>query len=840
LANSKLPDFRQMTPERWQVLQEIFGRVSELPAAQREIALRDSCPDAEVESEVRRLLTQLEEAGTFLDRPAVAAMALREGWDEDSPRFLPGACVADRFEIVRLLGRGGMGEVYEAYDRSSCQHVALKTLRVSLISDRKAVTRFRLELLRARNVTHENVCRIHEIFSVQDHDDQPLVFLTMELLVGPTLYEILRRPERLSSEEALRYAGQIASGLEAAHRKGVVHRDIKPGNVIVTGRGAEARAVITDFGLALQTTMNAETISVSRTLVGTPAYMAPEQLRGELVSSSADVYSFGVIVSEMLLGRRPEALSPPANPQERVWMEAVRQCTAGDRTLRFESPSAFVAALGARPPSKITRRLLLGGTAAAAAAVGAGLWNSRRGKGLVTLAVLPVDGGGDANGYVEAAATDLLIERLRQFQEFQVPGPSAIRRLKGKSLPARDVARSLSVDWLLSCNLSYVEKRIRVHARLIRGDGSPGPWEKRFEGGVEQLNEMTASIASEVAGALRPALAQAGGLGETFTTNPQAYDLYLRARYLWNRRQRDDLAEARRLLERSVALDSRFAMGYCGLADTLSVLGDYGQAPPIEVLPLAKQAALTALSLNSNVADCHVSFAFATALNDFDWFNSERSYLRAIELNPNHGLAHQWYSGLLARMLRTESAIQHAKEAIRQDSLSIPANRNLAVMLYLLRKYPEAIEQATRVQAMAPGFFGCRELLAESYARRGEKEAALQLIREIEADLRTPGFALAHAADVYAILGMADRALETIARLTSPASNLNYQPVHVARAYSDLGRADECFHWLEIAYTKRDTGLQILPVHESFDHVRRDSRFPQFIDRLRIIYPTTA
>jgi serine/threonine protein kinase len=842
-----------MTPERWGALQAVFDRVSDLPLAERERVLRESCPDEDLQCEVRKLIAQMEDARSWLELPPAAALALREaqaGNDTEAPRFGDGELVSGRFEVVRMLGRGGMGEVYEVIDREAAEdegpgsRVALKTLRESLASNPKAVVRFRQELFRARQVTHPNVCRLHEIFAEKDAAGEPLLFFTMELLAGRTLAEVLQAG-RMPSADALRYIGEIAAGLDAAHRAGIIHRDIKPGNVILASRGmTHLHAVITDFGLAGS---NRPLHAGTETLIGTPAYMAPEQLRGEPASAASDIYSFGLIASEMLFSRRPDGLTPlpAANAQEQAWALAIKRCTATAVDYRFRRATDLHEAL-MTPPRPVRFELSRRSTAAAlavsvaAASGGAWYWLSFGSRGTqrpIALAVLPVDSAQSGKEHVLAAATELLIRQFRRMRQYDVPGASVVQPYARRSRPAREIARELKVEWLLSSSIEIQGGRFSLHSLLIRNNGAPGPWEGRFESGIEGMEKVMAEAAMQVAAALTPTLAQSGFAAGSGWKNAEAYDLYLRARYLWNRRQREDLLEARRLAERSVALDPDFALGYCGLADTLSVLGDYGQLPPAEVLPLAKQAALRAMGLNSQLAEAQVSFGFATFLNDFDWFNAERCYQRALELDPYLAQSHQWYSGLLVRLRRAEDCLHHAREAIRLDAASIPAHKNLATMLYFLRRYPEAIAQGQRVHAMAPGFFGCRELMAESYARLGQREAALSLVREMREDERSPGFSLAYVATTYAILGMAAEAKEAIRELTAPARKLNYEPVHVARAYSDLGELEDCLQWLEVAYVRRDTGLGMLPDHHSYDRFRTDPRFQQFLSRLRIVYP---
>jgi serine/threonine protein kinase/tetratricopeptide (TPR) repeat protein len=361
----------EMTPEKWQRVKVLFEAALDRPSEARLQYLADACSDDDLRAEVARLLTNLEDAGSFLNNPALTGLDLLTTRTEDG--FLPaGRVLADRFKLTRFLARGGMGEVYEAQDLELQEHVALKLVRPELLSDSHAMQRFKREVHLAKKVTHPNVCRTFDLFRHHDVNDdaaRDLIFVSMELLAGETLSQYLRRRGRLSPAEALPLTTQIAGGMEAAHKVGVIHRDFKPGNIILAPEGtASLRAVITDFGLALRSGGDGTTVemSASHGIVGTPAYMAPEQIEGREVTAATDIYAFGLVLHEMLTGSLPFASETPLGKAARrlhesipsprtivpdfdpTWEGVILRCLERDPDKRFASISELLPALTQR------------------------------------------------------------------------------------------------------------------------------------------------------------------------------------------------------------------------------------------------------------------------------------------------------------------------------------------------------------------------------------------------------------------------------------------------------------------------------------------------------------
>ncbi|MDX1583992.1 MAG: serine/threonine-protein kinase, partial [Thermoanaerobaculia bacterium] len=350
--------------ERWNAIWNAFHAVLEEPAAERSVRLDELCSgDGELRREVEELLAAHEEGVPILDESVsdLAPTAPFAPEHSDEPSFRPGTVVGGRFEIVNRIAAGGMGEVYVAHDRELDRQIALKTLFSGRMRSESALARFRREIQLAQQVTHRNVCRVFDLFRDEGH-----VFLTMELLEGETLAERLRREGALSLEETKVIVGQIVAGLEAAHSVGVIHRDLKPSNVILVEDSTGLRAVVTDFGIATSQTSGSEDDShLTRTgeMLGTPAYMAPEQLEGEETSPATDVYAVGLLVYEMVTGRRPftgrssfsvanrRLEGPPTSPRRHVpeldarWERVILHCLERDPADRFQHPREIVEAL---------------------------------------------------------------------------------------------------------------------------------------------------------------------------------------------------------------------------------------------------------------------------------------------------------------------------------------------------------------------------------------------------------------------------------------------------------------------------------------------------------------
>jgi len=374
----------EMSPEQWELVKDLYEAALECDPTKRAEFVQQNTSDEVVRAEAMRLLAAHPNVGSFLSTPPFADD--RFPAEQPVKRFATGEILAERFRIAKFIAAGGMGEVYEAEDLALKENLAIKTVRPEILQQKNALDRFKREVQLARRVTHPNICRVFDLVwhkRIEGEEESVIVFVTMELLQGETLSERIRRVGRFTSEEALPLIHQIASGLEAAHRAGVVHRDLKPGNVILVPDREEAqvRGVITDFGLAFHTGLDSNQrvdLTGTQGLFGTPAYMAPEQIEGKEVTKQVDIYALGLIIYEMVTGEHAfPADTPLASAAKRLsdpivspkrfvpelsdaWEQTIIRCLECDPGARYSSAMDVAKALSSQTTDSFNAALLQG------------------------------------------------------------------------------------------------------------------------------------------------------------------------------------------------------------------------------------------------------------------------------------------------------------------------------------------------------------------------------------------------------------------------------------------------------------------------------------------------
>ena len=857
-----------MNQERWQRLKEVFSVAIECTPQEREQYITHVCGgDAETETDLRALLREHEAVGGFLDRfPTLPPDAVFLA--DASPTFHAGEFVAQRFRIVTFLGRGGMGEVYEAYDTQLRESVALKTIRPEFASDARVVEHFKREVSRARKIASPHVCRVYDLFSYRLDSERVALFLTMELLPGESLSERLKKGGRLDAEEALPLIRQMGEGLAAAHAVGIVHQDLKSSNVmLVPSENGSPRAVITDFGLAHQLSAPldpGQTVTAPRLRAGTPAYMAPEQVEGGPITSATDLYSLGIVAYEMITGRLPfqadtvmatavkRLKEKPTPPRVFVpdldprWEAAILRCLERDPRDRFSSAVDLVQCMGGAALPKLRRRAWRFRQWAAAAAlliilIAGYFWIGRRGQPdwhapPNSVAVLPFVnlGEGPASEYFSDGVTEELIHTLTNIGGLEVKARESSFRFKGTGTPLLEVARQLGVRGILSGSLRRASGQIRIIVRLVNAPDGIQLWSEEFERPESELFTVQKEIATAAAKALQVRLAQAPNFGALPPANSKAHEFYLEGRFHLAKRSDEALPKALETFERALAADPGYAAAHVGLADTLAVMAERDLLPSAEGLARAKSAALRALTLDPRLADAYVSLGHVTSLYDRNFHQAEQYFLKALELNPNLTSAQQWYSYMLLKLRRFEEAIRLARQALRTDPFSLPANSNLAVLLLYMRDNHRLVEHCRKMLELDPGQALPHLLLAHLLARQARAEEAyreLDAIRSLPKDHR---LTLRTRAEVSAMLGLRDEAQQALHALLERKRSGRVPSSHIAIVYASLGQTDLAFDWLERAYAEYDAFLSLVHVYPAFDSLRSDPRYLALLTRLGI------
>jgi eukaryotic-like serine/threonine-protein kinase len=858
-----------MTPERWQRIKALLESALERAPRERAAFLKEACAaDSSLQNQVESLIASHEQAGGFIESPAFELMAESL---QDQTKSLAGQSFGP-YQIFRPLGSGGMGEVYLAEDTRLGRKVALKVLPAQFTREEERIRRFQQEARAASALNHPNIITIYEIGEIDS-----LHFIATEFIEGETLRRHLAG-KQMKISEALQVATKVASALCAAHEAGIVHRDIKPENIILR---TDRIVKVVDFGLVKLTEQKSD-VAESPTLVkttpgmvmGTAQYMSPEQARGLSIDARTDIWSLGVVLYEMIGGRVPFegatssdviaaildrepvtlARYSPEVPTELEWI--VKKALRKDKEERYQTARELLTDLRSlrrklefqqelersmdSGPKRADSGRDSGYVSAEANRAGLDSRGQRSRQVIDSLAVLPLSNQTADPGmeYFSDGITESMINALSRLPELRVMAWSIVSRYKGKEIDPREAGRELDVRAVFTGRVTQSGSRLVIKTELVDATDGSHLWGEQYSCRPSEILDVEAEISTRLSEKLllRLTTEERKRLTTRYTDNVEAYHLYLKGRYYWNKRSEAAVHKAVDSFNQAIEIDPNYAPAYAGLADCYTKLGDVGVTVmiPGEAFAHAHAAASRALTIDSSLAEVHATLGHLD-MHLFQWADAERHLKHAIELNPNYATAHQWYAHYMAFHRRFDEALEKIGAAIKLDPLSLPIAGSMGEFLYFARRNDEAIEEFRKTLEMDPDFLPSRIGLGRAYEQTSmfsEAEDQFVKARQIAGESIDALAALGH---MYAMSGNSGSALEVLAQLTELSKERYVSPYHIALIRAALGETDEAFRWLEKAHDERVEWMIYANVDPRLDPLRGDPRFPDLMRRIGFV-----
>ena len=782
-----------------------------------------------------------------------------------------GQIVFGRYKLVKVLGRGGMGIVWLACDEELERNVALKFLPDLMIQDRAVLDQLKRETKRCLELTHPHIVRIYDFV----HDERSCC-ISMEYVDGETLSNLRAEKESKVFEphEIANWVGQLCDALDYAHNRAkVMHRDLKPANLMVNQRGD---LKITDFGIARSLADSASRLTAEQGRSGTLVYMSPQQLNGERGTHFDDIYSLGATIYELLTSKPPfysgnidrqicERIAPSMTERRKefniepafipqTWEKAVAACLAKDPSRRPQSSVEVAQRLqlssGQRrirlTPGGSSKRkpLLVAGIGAVAVVLLAGVYfgaSNRHAEPVPrtpvtpekSIAVLPFENRSEdkANAYFAEGIQDEILTRLSKIADLKVISRTSTEHYKSAPENLPEIARQLGVAHILEGSVQKTGDAVRVNVQLINATNDSHLWADTFDRKLTDIFAVESEVAEKIATSLQARLTggEQQALKSTPTGNPEAYDLYLRGRYLLNKRTAASLEKAGALFQQAVAKDPHFAMGHAGAAYTYILLAEYGEVSSEDASKMAWPEVLAALAIDNNLSEGHVARAKLLAHFDRNWPAADVEYRKAIELNPNDVTARHWYALHLAELGRFDEALDQIEAAQRLDPLSPIIRAAKGEILFVAHRYDQALEQCQAALDLEPNFAPALIMTGRIYAAQGKFREATEVITKYSGPSgQETSLSLAY---VYAASGQQDKVEQIVQKVMSLPDSLD-KSYAIATVFAAGHDESSAFRWLEVALDQDPLSAVWIRVDPRLDNIRSNPRFPELIARL--------
>jgi serine/threonine-protein kinase len=774
------------------------------------------------------------------------------------------------YEVLEKLGEGGMGLVFKARDLQLGRFVAIKVLISNSDESAHHRARFIQEARAASSLNHPNIITIHDIV-----DTGAGKCIVMEFVRGKTLGRLIEEG-KLPVVDCLKFAMQMADALTAAHGIGIIHRDLKPANVMITPEG---HAKVLDFGLAkvagdesasgvlggafsesdktMSIHSNDQPKTAEGAIIGTVAYMSPEQAQGLKVDSRSDIFSFGAVLYEMITGERafhgtsglgtltavlrdnPREFSQAGVDAPPEVQDVVMRCLRKDPDQRYQSMEDAKNAL---------EQIYFASRSGIMQMSASGVWKRPAARGIPSIAVLPfLNLSSDKeNEYFSDGLAEEIINALTKLNHLRVTARTSAFVFRGAKQDIQQIGETLHVGSVLEGSVRKSGNRVRISVQLIEVAEGQTLWSERYDREMTDVFEIQDEISQTIVSRLKVKLASQSGSGveaaqpitpliKRYTENLDAYNLYLKGRFELYKMTREGLDASRGLFEEAIRLDPEYALAHDGLAYAWYQEAVLGFVAPKEAMPKAKAAVRRAIELDESVAEAHATLGGVLALFDWDWAGAERELIRSIELNGSSPGSRDVYAFYYLRPVgRIEEAIGQTQQALSLDPLSILIRVHLGFLFYVENKYEYSIMQFRKVLEMNPQYYLAHAWMGNVYALAGQFDAALACYaRAREADANSK-FVDSLEAMTLAMAGRHDEAGVLLNQITRRAMNDYISPVSIAYVCTAMGDKDRAFENLDRAISDRDPSILGLKSNPIFESLRNDDRYHAIVRKMQL------
>ena len=781
------------------------------------------------EDQIRKSIRKIQRIDALFDSLVQADESDFEG--SVAENHLVGQKIGN-FEIIEMIGQGGMGIVYLARDIKLKRSVAIKSMPAALSGNPTAWARFRREAELLASLNHPNIAVIHDMIE----QDEGAGYLILEYVPGQTLAERIASG-RLELEETLSIGEQIAGAIAVAHEHGVIHRDLKPGNIKITPQG---NVKVLDFGLAKvvgDEALDQQTAVIQPArLVGTPAYMSPEQARGEPVDHRTDIWSLGVVMYEMITGelpfqgdtlqaiihsilyKKPSYLGRSREGLPTLLNQILTKMMQKEPLERYQNIGAVISEL-----RSITR-----GSMSCPSPY-------RRSPSIAVLPFMDMSADKDQEYFCDGMAEEL-INALTQIRDLRVIARTSAFSYKNTDVGIRDIGRELNVETVLGGSVRRAGNRLRITAQLINTEYGHQLWSERYDRGGGDVFVIQDEIASAIVENLKPRLLgrEEARLARRKDVEIEAYQLYLRGLFFLNKRGGANLKKAIEYFNQAKERDADFALSHAGLALCYASLPMYNPLSSKHTLVKAKEALMRALQIDQTLPEAHASLGLIKTWYERDWIGAEQEYKRALEYNPGYASAHQWYSYALLFTARFHDALKQMEQAFELDPVSVAINRDLGAACYYAGQLDRAIEVSKRTLEMDPSTLFAHYHMGCAYLKMSKYEEALKAFQKEKEIERGVGLAEPAIAFAYMKMGNKAKAKKVLDNVQNQSGQKYLSPFNLACLHFVLEKSDEGFELLNRAYEEQDQWLSMLKVLPVLDSIRPDPRYTEMLKKMNL------